>query len=61
MVGMALDGSGVMKEVEVHPDNVQAFKASGYKVGELPKEESGTCFTHDPVTEAPKPKRKGRK
>lgn len=37
MIGPALDGSGVTKQVEVHPDNVRAFKAAGYVEGELPK------------------------
>ena len=39
MIGLALDGSGVMKQLDVHPNNVAAFKASGYTVGTLPEKE----------------------
>ena len=39
MIGLALDGSGVMKQLDVHPNNVAAFKASGYTVGTLPDKE----------------------
>jgi hypothetical protein len=37
MFGLALDGSGQMVEREVHPGNVAAFKASGFKIGRLEK------------------------
>ncbi len=58
MVGLALDGSGEMKEVEVLPNNVAAFKASGYVEGELPKTETGKT---EEVTETDKPTQRRRK
>lgn len=37
MNGLSLNGSGLRKEQNVHPDNVQAFKNSGWVVGALPQ------------------------
>jgi hypothetical protein len=37
MHGLSLTGSGEPAETDVHPDNIEAFKASGWKIGELPK------------------------
>lgn len=69
MHGPALDGSGVMKELEVDPLNVAAFKASGYVEGGLPipddeKRADGTpCETYteaDVAEQMPTAKKKGK-